>query len=301
MLKKLMSLGVVSIISMSLMVGCSSSELTKVDSDNTLTQVQRIMKDNYTVLNAKLNDGTLVVQTQLDYSGNWDHVFKRNLHAIEDICIELDLSNINELQYWSVCQTTSGGVKKTFSCSLGKEQLQMIQDRKIVASDIGNMTSKMTDLYLDSELLLGLTDEVASQIIVNNKSSDAATKSSDAATESNDEKEPQQTNTKKDSSNTAHESTRGDRGKNRTTTKRNNNNNNTTNNKKDDAGVRHPAVEQNREEWCPVCQEWYDPNRESHNCEEVGEDYYDYNNEEQDNSGHGPLYSDDVIEDTIEE
>lgn len=50
---------------------------------------------------------------------------------------------------------------------MGKNQLQMIQDGKVYSTDISNMTSKMTDLYLDSELLQGLSSKVASQIIIN--------------------------------------------------------------------------------------------------------------------------------------
>ena len=165
-MKKLLSL-VVSCMLVIGMVGCNSDELTKVDSSNTLKQVQDIMGSNYKVLEANLNDSVLVVKTQIDYSGDWDNLFKRNLHAVEEIAIDLDLSNIKELQYWSVCQTTDDGTKKTFACTIGKEQLQMIQDRKVVASDIGNMTSKMTDLYLDRELLQGLSNEVAAKIVMN--------------------------------------------------------------------------------------------------------------------------------------
>lgn len=55
-------------------------------------------------------------------------------------------------------------------------------------------------------------------------------------------------------------------------------NNNTQ--EQEDPGVRHPAVDNNKEEWCPVCQEWYDPDKETHNCE-VPDDYYE---EEEDNT-----------------
>lgn len=165
MLKKLISSVIIGSLALS-MVGCSSSKPTKLDSNNTLTQVQDIMK-SYKVLEAHLNDGVLVVKTQIDYSGNWDNLFKLNLHAIEDLALETDLSNIKELQYWSVCQTTDGGTKKTFACTMGKEQLQMIQNKQVFATEIDNMTSKMTDLYLDSELLQGLSKDVAGQIVIN--------------------------------------------------------------------------------------------------------------------------------------
>lgn len=151
------------------MVGCSSNELVKVDDNNTTTQVQEAVgnDDKKHILDSKFVDGTLVVKSQINYNGDWDFVFKYNLLVIGEIAQGLNLSNIDELQYWSVCQTTDGGTKKIFSCTMGKNQLQMIQDGKVYSTDISNMTSKMTDLYLDSELLQGLSSKVASQIIIN--------------------------------------------------------------------------------------------------------------------------------------
>lgn len=180
----------VSVLSLSLLVGCSS-EPTKLDSNNTLTQVQDIMK-SYKVLEAHLNDGVLVVKTQIDYSGDYNDLFKLNLHAIEDLALETDLSNIKELQYWSVCQTTDGGTKKTFACTMGKEQLQMIQNKQVFATDIDNMTSKMTDLYLDQEVLAGLSNEVRAKIVINNTKEENATKDVSSITTKEQSKEEKQ-------------------------------------------------------------------------------------------------------------
>ena len=167
-MKKILSILILSILIAS-MVGCSSNELVKVDGNNTTTQVQEAVgnDDKKHILDSKLVDGKLVVKSQIDYNGDWDFVFKYNLLVIGEIAQGLNLSNIDELQYWSVCQTTDGGTKKIFSCTMGKDQLQMIQDGNVYSTDISNMTSKMTDLYLDSELLQGLSSKVASQIIIN--------------------------------------------------------------------------------------------------------------------------------------
>ena len=167
-MKKILSILILSILIAS-MVGCSSNELVKVDDNNTTTQVQEAVgnDDKKHILDSKFVDGTLVVKAQINYNGDWDFVFKYNLLVIGEIAQGLNLSNIDELQYWSVCQTTDGGTKKIFSCTMGKNQLQMIQDGKVYSTDISNMTSKMTDLYLDSELLQGLSSKVASQIIIN--------------------------------------------------------------------------------------------------------------------------------------
>ena len=167
-MKKILSILISSVLTAS-MVGCSSNELVKVDGNNTTTQVQEAVgnDDKKHILDSKLVDGKLVVKSQIDYNGDWNFVFKYNLLVIGEIAQGLNLSNIDELQYWSVCQTTDGGTKKIFSCTMGKNQLQMIQDGKVYSTDISNMTSKMTDLYLDSELLQGLSSKVASQIIIN--------------------------------------------------------------------------------------------------------------------------------------
>lgn len=167
-MKKILSILISSVLIAS-MVGCSSNELVKVDDNNTTTQVQEAVgnDDKKHILDSKFVDGTLVVKSQINYNGDWDFVFKYNLLVIGEIAQGLNLSNIDELQYWSVCQTTDGGTKKIFSCTMGKNQLQMIQDGKVYSTDISNMTSKMTDLYLDSELLQGLSSKVASQIIIN--------------------------------------------------------------------------------------------------------------------------------------
>ena len=167
-MKKILSILISSVLIAS-MVGCSGNELVKVDDNNTTTQVQEAVgnDDKKYILDSKLVDGKLVVKSQIDYNGDWNFVFKYNLLVIGEIAQGLNLSNIDELQYWSVCQTTDGGTKKIFSCTMGKNQLQMIQDGKVYSTDISNMTSKMTDLYLDSELLQGLSSKVASQIIIN--------------------------------------------------------------------------------------------------------------------------------------
>ena len=167
--KRIVGMLTVWVLAGSLMVGCSSDELVKIDSNNTTTQVQEAVgnDDKKHILDSKFVDGTLVVKSQINYNGDWDFVFKYNLLVIGKIAQRLDLSNIDELQYWSVCQTTDGGTKKIFSCTISKEQVQMIQDGKVYSTDISNMTSKMTDLYLDSELLQGLSSKVESQIIIN--------------------------------------------------------------------------------------------------------------------------------------
>ena len=287
MLKKLMSIIMVSVLSLSLLVGCSS-ELTKVDSNNTLTQVQDIMGSNYKVLEAHLNDGVLVVKTQIDYSGNWDNLFKLNLHAIEDLALETDLSNIKELQYWSVCQTTDGGTKKTFACTMGKEQLQMIQNKQVFATEIDNMTSKMTDLYLDEEVLAGLSNEVRAKIVINttkeeNTTKDVSNITTKEQSQEEEKQQPKKEETKKEDT-TKQNTTSKDNTKKESNTKEQPKKDNTKSNnntqEQEDPGVRHPAVDNNKEEWCPVCQEWYDPDKETHNCE-VPDDYYE---EEEDNT-----------------
>lgn len=259
-MKKILSILILSILIAS-MVGCSSNELVKVDDNNTTTQVQEAVgnDDKKYILDSKLVDGKLVVKSQIDYNGDWNFVFKYNLLVIGEIAQGLNLSNIDELQYWSVCQTTDGGTKKIFSCTMGKNQLQMIQDGKVYSTDISNMTSKMTDLYLDSELLQGLSSKVASQIIINDTKEKDHTENIKDTTQTEESEQVVQSKNKTAKEQT--EKTNSDTEKNNTTKKVQQTKKKTTTKEEDDyydengeyVGPKHSSMDDRKNSICDNC------------------------------------------------
>lgn len=258
--KRITSILAASILAVS-MVGCSSNELVKVDDNNTTTQVQEAVgnDDKKHILDSKFVDGTLVVKSQIDYNGDWNFVFKYNLLVIGEIAQGLNLSNIDELQYWSVCQTTDGGTKKIFSCTMGKNQLQMIQDGKVYSTDISNMTSKMTDLYLDSELLQGLSSKVASQIIINDTKEKDHTENIKDTTQTEESEQVVQSKNKTAKEQT--EKTNSDTEKNNTTKKVQQTKKKTTTKEEDDyydengeyVGPKHSSMDDRKNSICDNC------------------------------------------------
>ena len=259
-MKKILSILISSVLTAS-MVGCSSNELVKVDGNNTTTQVQEAVgnDDKKHILDSKLVDGKLVVKSQIDYNGDWNFVFKYNLLVIGEIAQGLNLSNIDELQYWSVCQTTDGGTKKIFSCTMGKNQLQMIQDGKVYSTDISNMTSKMTDLYLDSELLQGLSSKVASQIIINDTKEKDHTENIKDTTQTEESEQVVQSKNKTAKEQT--EKTNSDTEKNNTTKKVQQTKKKTTTKEEDDyydengeyVGPKHSSMDDRKNSICDNC------------------------------------------------
>lgn len=259
-MKKILSILISSVLTAS-MVGCSSNELVKVDGNNTTTQVQEAVgnDDKKHILDSKLVDGKLVVKSQIDYNGDWNFVFKYNLLVIGEIAQGLNLSNIDELQYWSVCQTTDGGTKKIFSCTMGKNQLQMIQDGKVYSTDISNMTSKMTDLYLDSELLQGLSSKVASQIIINDTKEKDHTENIKDTTQT--EESEQVVQSKNKTTKEQIEKTNSNTEKNNTTKKVQQTKKKTTTKKEDDyydengeyVGPKHSSMDDRKNSICDNC------------------------------------------------
>lgn len=259
-MKKILSILISSVLTAS-MVGCSSNELVKVDGNNTTTQVQEAVgnDDKKHILDSKLVDGKLVVKSQIDYNGDWNFVFKYNLLVIGEIAQGLNLSNIDELQYWSVCQTTDGGTKKIFSCTMGKNQLQMIQDGKVYSTDISNMTSKMTDLYLDSELLQGLSSKVASQIIINDTKEKDHTENIKDTTQTEESEQVVQSKNKTTKEQT--EKTNSDTEKNNTTKKVQQKKKKTTTKEEDDyydengeyVGPKHSSMDDRKNSICDNC------------------------------------------------
>lgn len=259
-MKKILSILISSVLIAS-MVGCSSNELVKVDGNNTTTQVQEAVgnDDKKYILDSKLVDGKLVVKSQIDYNGDWNFVFKYNLLVIGEIAQGLNLSNIDELQYWSVCQTTDGGTKKIFSCTMGKNQLQMIQDGKVYSTDISNMTSKMTDLYLDSELLQGLSSKVASQIIINDTKEKDHTENIKDTTQTEESEQVVQSKNKTAKEQT--EKTNSDTEKNNTTKKVQQTKKKTTTKEEDDyydengeyVGPKHSSMDDRKNSICDNC------------------------------------------------
>ena len=259
-MKKILSILISSVLIAS-MVGCSGNELVKVDDNNTTTQVQEAVgnDDKKYILDSKLVDGKLVVKSQIDYNGDWNFVFKYNLLVIGEIAQGLNLSNIDELQYWSVCQTTDGGTKKIFSCTMGKNQLQMIQDGKVCSTDISNMTSKMTDLYLDSELLQGLSSKVASQIIINDTKEKDHTENIKDTTQTEESEQVVQSKNKTAKEQT--EKTNSDTEKNNTTKKVQQTKKKTTTKEEDDyydengeyVGPKHSSMDDRKNSICDNC------------------------------------------------
>ena len=259
-MKKILSILISSVLIAS-MVGCSGNELVKVDGNNTTTQVQEAVgnDDKKYILDSKLVDGKLVVKSQIDYNGDWNFVFKYNLLVIGEIAQGLNLSNIDELQYWSVCQTTDGGTKKIFSCTMGKNQLQMIQDGKVYSTDISNMTSKMTDLYLDSELLQGLSSKVASQIIINDTKEKDHTENIKDTTQTEESEQAVQSKNKTAKKQT--EKTNSDTEKNNTTKKVQQTKKKTTTKEEDDyydengeyVGPKHSSMDDRKNSICDNC------------------------------------------------
>lgn len=285
-MKKILSILILSILIAS-MVGCSSNELVKVDGNNTTTQVQEAVGDDDKkhILDSKLVDGKLVVKSQIDYNGDWDFVFKYNLLVIGEIAQGLNLSNIDELQYWSVCQTTDGGTKKIFSCTMGKDQLQMIQDGNVYSTDISNMTSKMTDLYLDSELLQGLSSKVASQIIINDTKEKDHTENIKDTTQT--EESEQVVQSKNKTTKEQIEKTNSNTEKNNTTKKVQQTKKKTTTKKEDDyydengeyVGPKHSSMDDRKNSICDNCKHPIDDCICDFEKENAGE-YIDYNDYE---------------------
>ena len=285
-MKKILSILISSVLTAS-MVGCSSNELVKVDGNNTTTQVQEAVgnDDKKHILDSKLVDGKLVVKSQIDYNGDWNFVFKYNLLVIGEIAQGLNLSNIDELQYWSVCQTTDGGTKKIFSCTMGKNQLQMIQDGKVYSTDISNMTSKMTDLYLDSELLQGLSSKVASQIIINDTKEKDHTENIKDTTQT--EESEQVVQSKNKTTKEQIEKTNSNTEKNNTTKKVQQTKKKTTTKEEDDyydengeyVGPKHSSMDDRKNSICDNCKHPIDDCICDFEKENAGE-YIDYNDYE---------------------
>lgn len=98
-----------------------------------------------TVLEVNENNGILVVKTKIEgLSGNSNFDFKMFTQQFDDVANGVDLTNVKEVQIWTVNKDDI----KAFSATISKENLQRIKDNEIYWNKVEQMKPILQNLYI---------------------------------------------------------------------------------------------------------------------------------------------------------
>lgn len=154
MLRKLMSLGMVAIISASLMVGCSTTEQAVDDAKQAVEQNSLSLNAQFgKVIEVNENNRVLVVKVEMENgtSGDGVEMVKRAFSNAYHFTEQLDLSKYDELQYWGTVQLTDGTTSKEVSFSIKSDGLKQMSDLTREWKDMNQMAPIVLDFWTTDE------------------------------------------------------------------------------------------------------------------------------------------------------
>lgn len=152
--KKLVSMGLVLLVTGSMMVGCSTSEQAINDAKNAVEENTLNLKVNHgTVLDTVVNDRVLIVKVQQNTGFNDGELsVKRWFSNVNKIVDQLDLTKYDELQYWETVMLEDGTTTKQCSFTIKSDGLKQIKNDEVDWNDIDAVYSLISDFWCMDEL-----------------------------------------------------------------------------------------------------------------------------------------------------
>lgn len=160
-MKRLTKAMAIALLSSTITISSVGCNITPKATIPITTQVEDTLDNEQEVY---FNDGILAVKVHYNTPV---YTLINCFKAIDDIAENVDLSDIIALQFWAVETTTEGNEYTLLSCTIGHDQLKSLSMTRGDWTRTKDITGKMLDLYISSDILDTLTDDEANQIIYN--------------------------------------------------------------------------------------------------------------------------------------